>query len=346
MIVRWEVLAYVAERPPGRGFVLRLADAQGRTGLGEARALEGFGSSPDRLHTFLRDRDAVPGLLDDLQAAGRVRRAQEDVPVEALFAAETALLDLAAQRQEVSLVEHLGFAATRHLCNSLLVGSEPEAAQLLAQGHRNFKVKARGLDRECLALLRRLVEESGGEARVRVDANGSWDRISARDFLAEAPAEAIVFLEQPFPMGDLDNCAWLQEHTGIPVAMDEGADSEDAIAAAARAGAARLVVIKPMYRGLHKALELAAVANDCGLGVCITHAMDGTVGRVAAMHVAAAVDDLCGESPWPHGLYAPGLAALADEPEMRPDCLVLPRGIGLGCGRLRDRGLDLVSTGP
>ena len=342
--MRWEVLAYTAARPPGNGYVLRLRDGDGRTGLGEARALEGFGSSPQRLDVFLADRAAVQRLLDTLQAAGSENEALENVPAEALFAAETALSDLAAQGEGKSLVEYLGFTRTDAISNSTLVASETEALPLLSAGHRNFKLKARGIDRDCLALALRLVEESNGEVRLRIDANGSWDRDSARRFLGEAPRDQIVFLEQPFPIGDLDNCAWLQEYADIPVALDEGADSTEAIEAAARAGAARLVVIKPMYRGLRGALRLATAAAACGLGACITHAMDATVGRLATMHVAAAVDGICREAAWPHGLYAPGLPRLADEPGLSPDRLSMPRGTGLGCSDLLEDQLKLVSA--
>ena len=342
--MRWEVLAYTAARPPGHGFILRLHDDEGRTGLGEARALEGFGSSPTRLDAFLADRAAVERLLDTLQDDGSASDTLGNVPVEALFAAETALSDLAAQRESQPLVEYLGFAATDGLSNSTLITNEAEAIPLLAAGHRNFKLKARGVDENCLSLASRLVDASNGEANLRIDANGSWDRDNASDFLAGAPRDAIVFVEQPFPVGDLDSCAWLQEYSGLPVALDEGAGSLDAIADAARAGAARLVIIKPMYRGLHGALQLAEAASEHGLGACVTHAMDATVGRVATMHVAAAVDDICRDATWPHGLYAPGLTVLAGEPALEPDRLLLPRGVGLGCGDLRDANMNFVSA--
>jgi L-alanine-DL-glutamate epimerase-like enolase superfamily enzyme len=321
-----------------------LRDDAGRHGLGEARALKGFGSSPDRLDAFLADPAAIQRLLDVLQDEGRASHAPGDVPVEALFAAETALSDVAAQCEGRPLVEYLGFARTDALSNSTLVTSESEALPLLDAGHRNFKLKARGVDEACLALASRLVDASNGEARLRIDANGSWDRGSARDFLARAPRDALVFIEQPFPIGDLESCAWLQEYADIPVALDEGAESPGAVAAAARAGAARLVIVKPMYRGLRGALQLAAAAAEHGLGACVTHAMDGTVGRVATMHVAAAVDEICRGPTWPHGLYAPGLTSLADEPLLKPDSLSLPDGAGLGCSGLRDADLALVSA--
>ena len=335
MIARWEVLAYSARLPTGRGYLLKVHDDAGRVGLGEARALPGFGSGPAALDTFFSSRHSVESLLDR-------RETNSTTPVEALFAVETAMADLAAQVRGVPLVEQLGFDLPESLSNSLLVDDEVTAMRLLADGHRNFKLKARGAASGALQLLQRLHDASNGAARIRIDANGSWDRDNALEFLHRAPAGSISFLEQPFPVGDLDSCVWLKEHTATPIALDEGIASAGDVREAARAGAASLVVIKPMYRGLHGAIGLAEAAADCGLGACVTHAMDATVGRLAAMHVAAAVDAICAGSSWPHGLHAPGLTSLADEPVLQADRLLMPGGDGLGCRGLRKDGLELV----
>lgn len=335
MITRWEVLAYSARLPAGRGFVLRLHDISGHVGLGEARALEGFGSGPAALQAFMSRADAVRSLLDRPET-------EPNAPIEALFAAETALADLEARRRGMSLVEHLGFARPVSLVNSLLVTGDTDALRLLRDGHRNFKLKVQGAARDTLRLLQDLFEASEGTAVIRVDANGSWDRHSALTFLENAPAGSISFVEQPFPPHDLDSCAWLRDRLPIPIALDEGIVSVDDVAAAARLEAAQVLVIKPMYRGLHGALHLASAAAEHGIDACVTHAMDGTIGRLATMHVAAAVDAICPESAWPHGLFAPGLAQLADEPDLQPDCLLLPDGHGLGCHGLSEEQLELV----
>ena len=335
MIARWEVLAYSARLPTGRGYLLRIHDDAGRVGLGEARALPGFGSGPAALEEFLRNPDAVRSLLERPTADAAT-------PVEALFAAETAIADLAAQVRGVSLVEHLGFSRPDGLANSLLVDNDEDALRLLGDGHRNFKLKAQGAAPDALSLLQRLHAASKGTARIRIDANGSWDRDTALDFLQQAPPGSISFVEQPFISGDLDSCVWLRNRSDVPIALDEGIVSTDDIVAAARANAASLVVIKPMYHGLQGAIRRAKAAADNGLGVCVTHAMDATPGRLATMHVAAAVDAICSASHWPHGLYAPGLTRVADEPDLQPDRLLMPAGKGLGCNGLRLDQLELV----
>lgn len=343
MIECWEVLSYTARRPPGRGFLLKLHDDAGRTGYGEARGLEGFGSSPAVLEAFITDAGAMEKLINAVIAE---KSSPLDAPIEALFATETAIADLAAQTKGVSLAEFLGCERAASVRNSLLVTETREALRMLREGHRNFKVKAGGTDRSCLDLMHRLVEAGGGEVGLRIDANGSWDRDGARDFLGQAPVDAISLIEQPFAAGDLDACLWLRGEFDIPIALDEGADSADAIRAAARVDAAQVVVVKPMYRGLRGAMELLGVAADCGLGACVTHAMDATVGRLAAMQLAAVADALCGDRGWPHGLFAPGLTSLADEPVLWPDRLDLPTGPGLGCSGLRCEALQAISAGP
>jgi L-alanine-DL-glutamate epimerase-like enolase superfamily enzyme len=339
VIARWEILAYSSRLPIGRGYILRLHDEIGRIGLGEARALDGFASGPAALETFLSRPDAIDSLL-------RKPEADSNAPIEAVFAAETALADLAAQTQGISLVEQLGYACPQALSNSLLVGNRGEALQLLSEGHRNFKLKAQGAAQEAMDLLRLLFDASDGATSIRIDANGTWDRPTAQNFLSQAPQGSVSFIEQPFPPGDLDSCLWLRDRLPVPIALDEGVVSAEDVAAAARRGAAQVLVIKPMYRGLHGALRMAAVAAEHGLGVCVTHAMDGTVGRLATMHVAAAVDSMCPDSAWPHGLFAPGLTVLADEPILQPDRLQMPSGHGIACRGLRQEELEPVCAAP
>jgi len=338
VITRWEVLAYSARLPHGRGYILRVFDSLGRTGIGEARALEGFGSGPAAVEAFLSNPTSIEKLLRD--------DADATAPVEVRFAVETALMDLDAQTQGVTIVEQLGYSLPDSLQNSLLVSNEAETLRLLLDGHRNFKLKAQGAADDCIKLLCRLFDASEGTARIRVDANGSWDRDTARAFLCKTPPGSLSFVEQPFPVGDLDSCAWLHDEVPIPIALDEGAVSTDVVAEAARRDACQLIIIKPMYRGLQGALQLADAAAELGLGACVTHAMDGTVGRLATMHVAAAVDAKCPNATWPHGLHAPGLTHLADEPELQPDRLLMPAGHGIGCSGLLLEQLEPVCTGP
>jgi len=329
VIVRWELLRYIAGQPAAEGYVLRLQDDAGNTGLGEARAITGFGSGPAALRAFLARSANITALLHNLQQD--TPTALDSIPPEALFAAESAMHDLAARATGQDLTSWLGYPARTFLANSLLVSDEQQARQLADQGHRNFKLKAHGDSPSWLSLFDLLRTATQGQARIRVDANQSWDLDTAERLLGQVTLENLAFVEQPFPVGDLDSCLKLKNSLGVTIAIDEGAADKSSIEEIAARNAADLVVIKPMFRGLAGAMDLAATARANSLGVCITHSMDGTIGRLAAMHIAATVD-----GPWPHGLFAPGLPALAEEPRLEPDRLVMPTGPGLGLSGLRE----------
>ncbi len=328
-MVRWELLRYIAGQPAAEGFVLRLQDDAGNTGLGEARAISGFGSGPTALKAFLARAENITGLLHSLQQGTPI--ALDTIPPEALFAAESAMHDLAARATGQDLTSWLGYPPRTSLANSLLVSDEQQARQLAERGHRNFKLKARGDSPAWLPLFEILRTATRGQARIRVDANQSWNLDTAQRLLGQLALENLAYVEQPFPVGDLDSCLKLKNALAITIAIDEGAGDKESIEEIAARNAADLVVIKPMFRGLAGAMELAATAEANSLGVCITHSMDGTIGRLAAMHVAATIDPR-----WPHGLFAPGLPTLAEEPRLEPDLLLMPTGPGLGWHELRD----------
>ena len=337
MIARWELLRYLAGHPAHEGFVLRLLDDEGQVGLGEARTIDGYGSGQAILNAFLSDRVRMDGLLhtlqNDMAQSGRIQPLPKDnsVPVEALFAAETALYDLASRRAGKDLTSWLGYPRRESLANSILVTNEAQARRAAEAGNRNFKLKASGESAEWLLLFHTLLKATDGQARIRVDANGSWNPGIARGLLGQVPLTNLDYLEQPFPVGDLGNCRRLKDRLGVNIGIDEGVKSAQTIEDIAKLDAADLIVLKPMFRGLVGALDLARTAIELGLGVCVTHSMDGTLGRLAAMHVAAAVG---GDRP--HGLYAPGLPRLAREPELKPDEIKMLDKPGLGWTDLRE----------
>ena len=82
-------------------------------------------------------------------------------------------------------------------------------------------------------------------------------------------------------------------------------------------------VLKPAMLGLVRAMSLAQAAASRGLGVIVTHSLDGDLGHAAACALAQAMPS----APWPCGLAAhPGLVRRRD-PGLG---LAVPTGLGLG----------------
>ena len=152
-----------------------------------------------------------------------------------------------------------------------------------------------------VAEVRRLLGPAG---RVRVDANGAWsvdDAVRAAQALARYDLE---YLEQP--CATLDDLATLRlalarAGADVLVAADESIRKADDPLRAARSGAADVVVVKVApLGGVRAAL---AVADQCGLPVVVSSALDTSVGIAAGVALAAALPEL----PFACGLGTVGL---------------------------------------
>jgi len=329
-----------------RGALLALEADDGRTGLGEATPIEGFG-----LETAERAREALaflgvralgadPRDLDPL--LDDAARAAPDAPC-ARAAFDGALHDLAGQAAGLPLAALLARAAGTAprarvpLC-ALLAAGAPEAAA--AEAHRavragyaavKLKIGAAGLadDVRRVAAVREAV---GPGPAIRLDANGAWPRPDQALRALEALAPfAIEWVEQPVPAGDVAALAAVRAAAPMPVAADEAAVDAASLARVLAARAADVIVLKPSaLGGLRAAWAAAARAREAGCAVVVTTLLDGAVARAAALACAAA---LPGPLP-PCGLATGGLLAadLARGPAPEHGSLATPARVGLGIG--------------
>ncbi len=164
---------------------------------------------------------------------------------------------------------------------------------------------------------------------LRLDANGAWDRATARRLVGRLAEIGIEYLEQPLPAEDLAGLAELRG-CGVDIAVDESL-ATTSVDAVVDAGAADVVVIKPMaVGGPSRAVEAAAVARSAGIEPVVTTTVDGVVARTAAVHVAAAIPNITACGLATGSLLASDLAA--DPVSITDGRASLPAGDGLGDG--------------
>ena len=283
-------------------------------GIGEATPLPGWTESLSACESTLQ------GLTDD---DGRlVDDALEQVDPNETPAARhgltLALADAAARERDQSLAAHLAAEsdlpapAERVSVNATVGDGDPEstanaATQAVNEGFDCVKVKvgARPLDAD-VERLRRVRDAVGNEVSIRADANGAWDRATARLALDRLQSLDLAYVEQPLPADDLDGAAALRtkrdgheddaDDPSIPIALDESLAHHD-LDAVLDAAAADVVILKPMaIGGPDRTLAAAATARAAGVEPVITTTIDAVVARTAAVHVAAAVPDVahCG----------------------------------------------------
>lgn len=285
-------------------WIVRIRDADGRTGLGEAVLEPADGETAATiLGVLLREAAttvATSGTLPtalDLEAHGR--------PGRALRAAlDAAVRDLAGTPpgRLGDGGEGVGVNATIPILGP--AASAEAALQAVEAGFRTLKLKG-GAERETEVLterVRAVRRAVGPDIRIRLDVNGAWDRPTAEDRLDALARLGLEYVEQPLPPDDLAGAATLRR-LGVPIALDEGIDSVRAAREALASEAADVLVVKPArVGGPIVAAEIAALAAEHGVRVVVSTLFETGVGIAAALAVAAAL---------PGGAMPGG----ADEPE-------------------------------
>lgn len=277
------------------GVVLELVDERGRRGFGEASPLPGFSVEPlEQVRRLLVQLEQGLGPLvgrtfldrSDVRALTAVL----DWPPSALHALEQALVDLLGQVRGRPAAAILGSTYRPRVLVHRLVTGPQSAAAAVADGVRcvKLKVATQPLADE-LAILAAVRQAVGADVQIRVDANGGWDLATARQALGLMSRYRLSCVEQPVPADELDGMAELALLSGVAIAADEGLRNRADLEATVARRAANIVVIKPMLvGGPIAALELLEAAFDAGLDAYVTTTIDGPIGRLSALHVAAA----------------------------------------------------------
>lgn len=175
------------------------------------------------------------------------------------------------------------------------------ANEAVRSGYPAVKVKvgARPLEQD-VERVRSVREAVGAGVEIRADANGAWDRQSARRAFAELATFDVAYVEQPLAAEDIEGHAMLRtEYSSdddVDVALDESLAEVD-VKTVLAAGAADVIVLKPMaLGGPDRALDAASRARSAGVEPVVTTTIDAVVARTAAVHVAAAIPNVrpCG----------------------------------------------------
>ena len=133
----------------------------------------------------------------------------------------------------------------------------------------------------------------GAAGRIRVDANGGWAVDDAVRALTALAPHGLEYAEQPCStLDDLGRLRLALARSGVDllVAADESIRKADDPLLVAAKGSADVVVLKVApLGGAHAALE---VAQQCGLPVVVSSALDTSVGIAAGVALAAALPEL------------------------------------------------------
>ncbi len=275
------------------GWLLRLTDRDGRTGIGEA-VLEPQDGEVASTVLRLLIREAV-----ELAQGGTMPSAEEleghGRPGRALRAAlDAALLDLAGAPAVRLAASGPGIGVNATLAALGPAASAEAARQAVAAGFRTLKLKV-GAERETQVLAERVgaVRAAVGEdVRLRLDANGAWDPATAAERLTGVARFGLEYVEQPLAGDDAQVLAELRRRVQVPVAADETVVSLRAARELLEADAVDVLVVKPARVGGPAVVaEIAAIAAGRGVPIVLSTLFETGIGIAAALAQAAMLPD-------------------------------------------------------
>lgn len=272
------------------GVIVRLEDARGRTGLGEAAPIAWFGTE----------------TADEIVAACGELGAQVDERRLAELPARLGCLRhaLATAREAIALAgeEKLGDAgAGVYLPVAALLPAGRTALDAVAAkadaGFRVFKWKVGvGEVGDELAMLDDLCARLPERAKLRLDANGAWERRQAERWLERCAERPVEFVEQPCAAGSAqdpagraraeDRLRGLAEDFPTPIALDESLIGDGDVERWLGLGWPGVFVVKPtLLADASGAIERLAAAKAA---VVFSSALETAVGARAALRRAFA----------------------------------------------------------
>lgn len=184
--------------------------------------------------------------------------------------------------------EHDGLLTSMTLGMRTMEESLAEARLFLGMGYKILKVKG-GIDLDYdLELLTRIREEHGPGIGLRTDPNQGYDAATLQQFLQRSHALNIEFIEQPMPVGKIDEQRMLPEDVRARLAVDENLiDEHAAFRLFQEPKPADIGNIKLMKcGGVYPAKRIATVAELAGVDLMWGCMVESVVGLAAALHAA------------------------------------------------------------
>jgi L-alanine-DL-glutamate epimerase-like enolase superfamily enzyme len=241
-------------------------------------------------------------IITECYQAGFNSRGTGSAPryfAQAMSGIELALWDALGKAAGQPLHRLLGGAAREKVeYFGFLQGEAPEelaahARQLLDEGFRVLYLKVGRGEQIDLDIVR-AVRAAIGTARLRLDANESWDMLTGRRMFEKLKPFDIEFIEQPVPAPlGAEGLARLRAVTDIPIAADQASYSPEDIYDVCRSRAAEIITL-----GLHETCgvtrfrKAAAVAEAAGLNVCLHGVFETGITTCAANQVAATLNNM------------------------------------------------------
>ena len=279
--------------------IVKICTDEGITGFGEAAPLPFVtGDNMDTILAVGKElKEALLGM--DPRAIGSIHRVMDRLyhgngAVKAGI--DIACYDIAAKSAGVPLYKYLG-GDDPHVHSDVTLGIDtPErmaekALEWVSRGFDILKVKLGEdirLDAERMQAIRNAV---GPDIRLRIDANQGWTVKDTLRISEQLDTLGVELIEQPVTAENYEGLKEIRDRSSLLIAADESCHGIENAMRLASMRAADVVNIKLMKcGGIYPAIKIAAICEAAGLRCMIGCMGESTLGNLAGMHLAAALD--------------------------------------------------------
>ncbi|HYJ79177.1 MAG TPA: dipeptide epimerase [Longimicrobiaceae bacterium] len=280
---------------PRRAVVVRVRDADGMEGWGEAAATAYYGETVETVAAVLpRLQDVLSEAAQgDPFALERIDHALAHAVgrnPSARVAVSAALHDLVGKRLGLPVWKLWGLDPAAAPVSSFTIGiDELEVMREKvreAAAYQILKIKV-GTPRDAEIL--RMIRDEAPRKTIRVDANTAWTAKEAIRSIPMLEEFGVEFVEQPLPAEDLEGLRLVRRSSQLPIIADESC--EVAADVAKLAGAVDGVNIKLAKCGsLREAVRIVHAARAHGMQVMLGCMVESTLGIAAAVQLAPLTD--------------------------------------------------------
>jgi o-succinylbenzoate synthase len=265
--------------PVREGIILKLTDNQGKSSFGEVAPLPWFGS--ETLEQALQFCLQLPPVLSEETLFSILPTLPAcQFGFETMFRHRTQ----PTQAQELPLSRY-----------GALLPSGSAALQAWSEfwhkGHRTFKCKI-GLEPLVaeLAWLEQLLNQLPFGAKLRLDANGGFDEITARHWLewCDRNRQRIEYIEQPLPPSEFGSLMRLCDRYQTPIALDESVATLEQLKNYYYQGWYGIFVIKAATIGSPHRLK--QFCQNHPIDLVISSVFETSIGRQAVIDLAVELE--------------------------------------------------------
>ncbi len=263
----------------------------GKVGYGEASLPQYLGETQESVMHFLSkidfsqfkdplDSENILNYINNIEDGNNAAKASVDI----------ALHDLIGKLLNVPLYKYFGLVNPENLFTSYTIGIDSkEIIKTKIDEAKDFKYLKIKLgtenDKEIIETIRAVTNKP-----LYVDVNQGWkDKQEALEMIEWLVEKNVILIEQPLPKENIDDIAWLNEKSPLPVIADESVKRLKDIEKVK--GIYSGINIKLMKStGLREALLMINKARDFGLKVMLGCMTETSCAVSAAAHLSSLAD--------------------------------------------------------